>query len=541
MSHCTTVIVRRRSSDGGDTINEVVPKSTVEEASHLIGWPACKCGMKLAIEGCAHGDLDRIYESIQYLENTNGIKLDLLICCGDFQATRNGADLKCMAVPQKYQKMCSFYKYYSGEKVAPVLTIFIGGNHEASNYLQELAYGGWVAPNIYYMGYAGIVNVAGVRIGGLSGIYKGHDYMKGHYEKPPYSEETKRSAYHVRNLEVFRLKQVKSPIDIFLSHDWPRGVYHHGNIKQLLKHKPFFEDEVNNNSLGSKPCEELLHYLKPTYWFSAHLHVKFAAIVHHTDTVVDIPHDSKKPFELEYDLEWLTIVYLTNHLLSVKKGIQYMPGPGQDERWIFTPTSEESNLVLKKFGNNLVIPLNFTTTVTSFSSEGENSSQTSTPARERYPSQPQAQINPQTMAFCERLSVDDPMALLLDCNNDSSLNTSQMSTCTLPSFLTPERAGNITNVSSSMLDDTLTTTGSESIELESTSKSFGSCADEVSFDSQSPSQVKRYSLVLPSPLNSDFDDQAEPVARKAVLPSVVDSDIDECLITRTYANEKHWS
>jgi len=37
-------------------------------------------------------------------------------------------------------------RYYSGELVAPVLTIFIGGNHEASNYLQELPYGGWVAP-----------------------------------------------------------------------------------------------------------------------------------------------------------------------------------------------------------------------------------------------------------------------------------------------------------------------------------------------------------------------------------------------------------
>lgn len=43
-------------------------------------------------------------------------------------------------------------RYYSGEKKAPVLTLFIGGNHEASNYLAELPYGGWVAPNIYYMG-----------------------------------------------------------------------------------------------------------------------------------------------------------------------------------------------------------------------------------------------------------------------------------------------------------------------------------------------------------------------------------------------------
>lgn len=100
------------------------------------------------------------------------------------------------------------FRYYIGEKIAPILTIFIGGNHEASNYLQELPYGGWVAPNIYYLGYAGVVNYGGLRIAGISGIYKPYDYDKGHFEKPPYSDKTKRSVYHVRNTEVFRLKQV---------------------------------------------------------------------------------------------------------------------------------------------------------------------------------------------------------------------------------------------------------------------------------------------------------------------------------------------
>lgn len=63
-------------------------------------------------------------------------------------------------------------RYYSGEKEAPILTLFIGGNHEASNFLQELPYGGWVAPNIFYMGYVGVVKVGKLRIAGLSGIYK---------------------------------------------------------------------------------------------------------------------------------------------------------------------------------------------------------------------------------------------------------------------------------------------------------------------------------------------------------------------------------
>lgn len=44
--------------------------------------------------------------------------------------------------------MRTFWKYYCGEKVAPVLTIFVGGNHEASNHLWEL-YGMLIFISIY--------------------------------------------------------------------------------------------------------------------------------------------------------------------------------------------------------------------------------------------------------------------------------------------------------------------------------------------------------------------------------------------------------
>lgn len=64
--------------------------------------------MRIAIVGCAHGELDQIYDSVNRIQRTE--KVDLIICCGDFQATRNESDLRCMAVPEKFYNIGSFYK-----------------------------------------------------------------------------------------------------------------------------------------------------------------------------------------------------------------------------------------------------------------------------------------------------------------------------------------------------------------------------------------------------------------------------------------------
>lgn len=41
--------------------------------------------LQIAIEGCCHGELDKIYATLQHLERVQNKKVDLLICCGDFQ------------------------------------------------------------------------------------------------------------------------------------------------------------------------------------------------------------------------------------------------------------------------------------------------------------------------------------------------------------------------------------------------------------------------------------------------------------------------
>lgn len=55
-----------------------------------------------------------------------------------------------------------------------------------------------------------MIRCKGVRIGGFSGIYKPYHYGLGHYEVSPYTEDTKRSAYHVRKYEMDKLAALVS-------------------------------------------------------------------------------------------------------------------------------------------------------------------------------------------------------------------------------------------------------------------------------------------------------------------------------------------
>ena len=70
--------------------------------------------LNIVVEGCCHGELDQIYNTVNRISQEEGSCVDLLIICGDFQSVRNEQDLACLACPPKYRKMNTFYKYYSG-------------------------------------------------------------------------------------------------------------------------------------------------------------------------------------------------------------------------------------------------------------------------------------------------------------------------------------------------------------------------------------------------------------------------------------------
>ncbi|KAM9895836.1 hypothetical protein OXX79_007841 [Metschnikowia pulcherrima] len=232
--------------------------------------------VRIAVEGCCHGQLNKIYSSLPK-------NVDLLVICGDFQAIRNQQDLKSMNVPRKYLEMGDFPSYYSGRKKAPVTTIFIGGNHESSSYMRELQYGGWVAPNIYYLGEYGTVWYKGVRISGISGIYNPQSFFGAKSDRAPkytlpYDNSTIRSIYHVKPKNFLKLL-LSGPADIVLSHDWPKGIWEWGDAGKLLKKKPFLKADIENGRLGSPLASEALKILRPANWFSSHMHTFFEATV----------------------------------------------------------------------------------------------------------------------------------------------------------------------------------------------------------------------------------------------------------------------
>lgn len=323
--------------------------------------------------------------------------MDLLIICGDFQAIRNAYDLRCLACPPKYRQMGDFHLYHEGKLKAPVPTLFIGGNHEASNYLAELYHGGWVCPNIYFLGFSGVVQFGGLRIGGLSGIHSDHHYDLGYFERPPYDNQSMRSIYHYRRMETWKLKHLQDPLDIFISHEWPTGIYHYGDTASLLHRKPYFKDEVRTNTLGAKPLEELLFKLKPRNWFSAHMHVHFEATVPHPSTsngpscetqflaldkclpkrkflkIVEIEPAVPEPKEFAYDEEWLGIIKASDSFMNMTNGKTKLPDVLDHTKVCI---SEEQRKV----------PLKFTSTVNKPS-------------------------NPQTDAFCALLGIRNRFSL----------------------------------------------------------------------------------------------------------------------------------
>ena len=261
--------------------------------------------------------------------NNNKEKIDLIICTGDFECLITENDLKYLSCPEKYKNMGDFHKYYNKINKVPVLTIFIGGNHEASNILDNNFYGGYICENIFYLGRCGYINYKGINIVGISGIYNYFDYFKGHFEKDIL--QNIKSIFHVREFDIAKLSLINNnEIDIFISHDWPNNIINKNDINNIIKNKPLWKKDILNNRLGSFPNQFLLNLLKPKYYVCGHMHYYYKNTIFHNNNSVtnflalDKCLNNRKYYEvIEFDLKDNYIndnnIYINKEWISITK------------------------------------------------------------------------------------------------------------------------------------------------------------------------------------------------------------------------------
>ena len=127
------------------------------------------------------------------------------------------------------------------------------------------------------MGAANVLRLGPIRVAAMSGIWKGYNYNKNHHERLPYNQNDIKSMYHTREFDVRKLLQIRTQVDVGISHDWPRAIEKHGNARELWRMKPDFKQESEDGTLGSLAAAYVCDRLRPAYWFSAHMHCRFTA------------------------------------------------------------------------------------------------------------------------------------------------------------------------------------------------------------------------------------------------------------------------
>jgi lariat debranching enzyme len=214
-----------------------------------------------AVAGDIHGDHRALIAVLEGWIEAAGQPLAFVLQVGDFEPIRDERDLQSVAGPPARRKLGDFHEVVAGRLRYPAEVIFVGGNHEPYGWLEAFPAGGELLPGITYLGRAGRVERAGLRIAGLSGILSLKRYgqpipadwlaRRGTLKEPTYFRESE-----------FERLLASGPADILLTHDWPSGMA---------------------GPYGNTQSRVLLQTLRPRYHFAGHIHRPLRKTVTHPD------------------------------------------------------------------------------------------------------------------------------------------------------------------------------------------------------------------------------------------------------------------
>jgi predicted phosphodiesterase len=216
--------------------------------------------------GDIHGRFHRVEAWMDVLEAARGRPVDLVLAVGDVEAFRRPDDHRRKAA--KRAMPAEFAEYADGTRRMKRPLYFIAGNNEDFEALHHAPEGFELAPNVHYLGRAGVRQLQGLRIGYLSGIH-----APRFFDQPlrrPISLDTSKQAGYFRAPEVERVSGLRD-LDLFLVHEWPRGIVQRARDEKLGTERP-----LPSYWIGNPITRRLVDTIRPRWVLCGHSHKGFA-------------------------------------------------------------------------------------------------------------------------------------------------------------------------------------------------------------------------------------------------------------------------
>lgn len=217
--------------------------------------------------GDIHGRFHRVEAWLDALEEARGRPVDMVLAVGDVEAFRHADDHRRKAA--KRAMPAEFAEYADGVRSMRRPLYFIGGNNEDFEALHDAPDGFQLAPNVHYLGRAGLKELYGLRVGYLSGIH-----APRFYEQPlkrPRSLDTAKQAGYFRAPEVEKVSALRD-VDLMLVHEWPRGLPQRAQERDV----PPPGRPLPSSWIGNRITRDLVEMVHPKWVLCGHSHRAFA-------------------------------------------------------------------------------------------------------------------------------------------------------------------------------------------------------------------------------------------------------------------------
>lgn len=221
-------------------------------------------GVRLVVGiGDIHGRFHRLEGWLEALEAARGRRVEQAFAVGDVEAFRHADDHRRKAA--KRGMPAEFAEYADGARRMARPLAFIGGNNEDFETLHTMPDGGQLAPDVVYLGRAGVRELAGLRVAYLSGIH-----APRFFDQPlavPASRDTRKQAGYFRREEVERVRAARD-VDLLLVHEWPRSLA--GRVAPGTPGAP-------SPWMGNPITRGVVDAVRPAWLLCGHSHRPFAA------------------------------------------------------------------------------------------------------------------------------------------------------------------------------------------------------------------------------------------------------------------------